>query len=59
MRAVRICSDSTKHTLSASFGAGYSTGLRDEISLLFGQGNVTEKSMALTVLATVEQYFVP
>lgn len=33
--------------------------LRDEISLLFGQGNATEKSMALTVLATVEQYFVP
>lgn len=31
--------------------------LKNDITLLFRQGNVTEKSMALTVLAAAEQYF--
>lgn len=32
--------------------------LRRDLSVMFRQGNVTEKSMALTVLAAVKQYFI-
>ena len=31
--------------------------LRNNLSIMFRQGNVTEKSMALTVLSAARQYF--
>lgn len=35
----------------------FDEALRNEISVMFRQGNVAEKSMALTVLAAAKQYF--
>lgn len=36
----------------------FDEGLRKDLTLMFKKGNVTEKSMALTVLSAVKQYFI-